>query len=65
MTFNVLLLYVPEECARYVIYHELCHYLELNHSARFWAYVAEYVPDYKRIEKEMNEYGKILIDHCF
>ncbi|MCI7468508.1 MAG: M48 family metallopeptidase [Lachnospiraceae bacterium] len=63
MTFNVLLLYVPEECARYVIYHELCHYLELNHSARFWAHVAEYVPDYKRIEKEMNKYGRILIDH--
>lgn len=63
MTFNLLLLYVPEECARYVIYHEFCHFLELNHSARFWAYVAEYVPDYKRIEKEMNEYGRILIDH--
>lgn len=64
MTFNLLLLYVPEECARYVIYHELCHYLELNHSKRFWAHVAEYVPDYRRIEKEMNEFGRILIDHC-
>ena len=64
MTFNLLLLYVPEECARYVIYHEFCHYLELNHSRHFWAHVAEYVPDYRRIEKEMNEYGRILIDHC-
>lgn len=63
MTFNILLLYVPEECARYVIYHELCHYLELNHSSRFWAQVAEYVPDYRKIEKKMNEYGRILIDH--
>ncbi len=63
LTFNLLLLYVPRECAEYVIYHELCHYLELNHSKRFWAHVAEYVPDYKAIEKKLNEYGKILIDH--
>ncbi len=62
LTFNLLLLYVPKECARYVIFHELCHYLELNHSKRFWAHVAEYVPSYKEIEKKLNEYGKILID---
>jgi predicted metal-dependent hydrolase len=63
MTFNLLLLYVPKDCAEYVIYHELCHFLVPNHSKQFWAYVAGYVPDYKRIEKELNDYGKILIEH--
>lgn len=63
MTFNALLLYVPGECARYVIYHELCHYLELNHSGRFWAQVERYVPDYRRMEKMLRYYGAILINH--
>ena len=62
LTFNLLLLYVPGECAEYVIYHELCHFLEANHSKRFWEQVAVYVPDYKKIEKELNDYGKILIE---
>lgn len=63
MTFNLLLFYVPRECAEYVIYHELCHYLELNHSRRFWAQVERYVPNYRDIEKMMKGYGEILIGH--
>ena len=63
MTLNLLLLYVPKECAEYVIYHELCHFLQPDHSKQFWAYVAEYVPDYKRIKRELDDYGKILIEH--
>ena len=31
----------------YVIVHELAHLTQMNHSARFWAIVAAYMPDYK------------------
>lgn len=63
MTFNLLLLYVPGNCAAYVIYHELCHFLELNHSRKFWQQVEKYVPDYREREQELRTYGEILISH--
>lgn len=63
MSLNLLLLYVPERCTEYVIYHEFCHYLELNHSKRFWEQVEKYVPDYREREAELQKYGEILISH--
>ena len=32
----------------YVVIHELCHFLEFNHSRNFWKYVKKYKPDYKK-----------------
>lgn len=39
----------------YVIIHELCHFLEFNHSRNFWSYVKKYKPDYKDITKILKE----------
>lgn len=39
----------------YVIVHELCHFLEFNHSKNFWKYVNKYKPDYKEITKVLKE----------
>lgn len=37
----------PSDALRYLIIHELTHYLESGHGPRFWAYVAQFVPDYR------------------
>jgi len=39
----------------YVIIHELCHFLEFNHSRNFWNYVKKYKPDYKLAQKVLKE----------
>ena len=40
------LLMAPPEVFRYVVIHELCHLPHPDHSPRFWALVAQQMPDY-------------------
>ena len=44
-----LMLY-PPEAIDYVVVHELAHIVHKNHSAKFYALVAKYLPDYKERE---------------
>jgi predicted metal-dependent hydrolase len=39
----------------YVIIHELCHFLEFNHSRNFWRYVKKYCPNYKEYQNILKE----------
>lgn len=39
----------------YVVIHELCHFLEFNHSKNFWKYVKKYKPNYKENTKVLKE----------
>ena len=61
LNFNCLLMICPEEVREYVVIHELCHRLEMNHSPRFWAEVAKRCPDYARQRKWLKENGGSLI----
>ncbi len=46
LNFSYKLLFLPACLRDYVIVHELAHLRVLNHSADFWAVVAEVMPDY-------------------
>ena len=39
----------------YVVVHELAHLLHMDHSAQFWAVVAEVLPDWKRLRKSLRD----------
>ena len=41
----------PNEAIDYVVVHELAHIKEMNHSPRFYAVIAEQLPDYKERKK--------------
>ena len=47
LNFNYKLLYLPPHLQDYIIVHELCHLVELNHGQHFWDLVAEQIPDYQ------------------
>jgi len=57
LNFNCLLMLAPEEVREYVIVHELCHRLEMNHSPRFWAEVERVCPDYRKYRKWLKVNG--------
>lgn len=60
ISLNWRLILAPEFVSDYVIYHELMHLREMNHSRRFWRAVAEVCPDYKRAEAWLDEHGSAL-----
>ncbi len=57
LNFNVRLALIPEAIAEYVVAHELCHLLEMNHSRRFWQKVEALVPDYRERRRALKEYS--------
>lgn len=60
LSFNYRLVMAPPEALDYVVLHELAHLIELSHSPRFWAIVAQHCPDYRRLVRWLNTYGPYL-----
>jgi len=56
LNFNFRLLFLPPRLLDYVVVHELCHLAELNHGKGFWRLVAQTMPQYHVLEKELKNY---------
>lgn len=57
--FSYRLMLYPPEAVDYVVVHELAHIKEKNHSARFYALVERYMPDYREREKLLKKTPKL------
>ena len=55
ITLNLELITKDINCLDYVIYHELSHLVEANHSKRFWMIVEENFKDYKKYRALTND----------
>ncbi|MBQ7911578.1 MAG: M48 family metallopeptidase [Clostridia bacterium] len=51
LNFSSKLCEYPIAFIEYVVVHELCHFLEANHSDRFWREVARVLPDWEARER--------------
>ncbi len=61
INLNVNLIRLPAELLDYTILHELVHTRIKDHSPRFWAALGEYVTDPKKVDRELNKYGPMLL----
>ena len=61
LNFNCLLMLAPPEVLDSVVVHELCHRIEMNHSARFYSEVRRVFPGYDVCRKWLKQNGPSLI----
>lgn len=62
LNFNCLLMLAPDEVVDYVVIHELCHLIEMNHSKAFWKQVEQMMPDYKKHSKWLKDHGNEIME---
>ena len=60
ISLNAALLFLPYHLTRYVLVHELCHTVHLDHSDNFWALVGRHCPEYQCVERELREGKKFV-----
>lgn len=54
ISLNRNLLFVDAPVTRYLMIHELCHTVHMNHSSRFWSLVQRLCPDYRQHEQQLD-----------
>lgn len=58
ISLNYKLLFLEPELVSYILIHELCHTIQPNHSASFWALVAKLEPEYRILDARINDAPK-------
>lgn len=56
ITMNTRLLLGPTEFAHYVMVHEFAHFIEANHSSRFYKVMSDVLPNWQQMKMEMKAY---------
>lgn len=63
LCFSYRLAYAEPAAVDYVILHELAHTRARDHSPRFWALVAERMPDYRQRQAELRALQERLLQY--
>ena len=60
LTFNYKLSMAPPIVIDYVVIHELCHILHMNHDRSFWRKVGMYDPNFKKHQGYLGHFGGVM-----
>jgi predicted metal-dependent hydrolase len=61
LSFNWRLLLAPEQVLDYVVWHEACHLVVMDHSPRFWALLEHHRPGYREQRRWLRRHGATLV----
>lgn len=61
INYNFRIVMAPMEIVDYLVVHELCHLIHLNHKKEFWDLVGTLIPNYKGRRQWIKMEGKKLI----
>ena len=61
MSFTWRLALAPRQILDYVVVHELCHLVHMDHSKRFWSLVERVRPDFRAERDWLNDHGWELL----
>ena len=61
LNFNLRLMMAPPDAIDYIIVHELCHLVHMNHSKSFWALVAKHCPNCKAWHQWFKQNSQYLV----
>ena len=56
LSFNTMLMKLPQDVIQYIIVHELAHIKHKHHQKSFWNLVNQHLPDYKQRITELHTY---------
>ncbi len=57
LMFNWRCIMAPVWVLDYIVVHEMCHMVHMNHSKDFWCLVEKIIPDYKKRKEWLKNYG--------
>ncbi|MEK9783794.1 MAG: YgjP-like metallopeptidase domain-containing protein [Opitutales bacterium] len=60
LSLNWRIILLPQELGSYVIFHELAHLAQMNHSPKFWQKLEEFVPDARAVDRKLTKDGKVI-----
>lgn len=65
LSFNFRLIFLPYNVIEYIVVHEMCHLIEMNHSKNFWKLVQLSYIGYEESKQYLKNNGKLAFRYIF